>query len=110
VVVVIEGGSKELAHDLAVHIAFAKPQYLRRDEVPADLVEEERHTLLTITKAEGKPEPAWPKIVEGRLNGWYKERVLLEQPFVREEKQTVAQLAESGGAEIVCYAQLFIGG
>jgi elongation factor Ts len=110
VVVVIEGGSKELAHDLAVHIAFAKPQYLRRDEVPADLVEEERHTLLTITKAEGKPEPAWPKIVEGRLNGWYKERVLLEQPFVRDEKQTVAQLAESGGAEIVRYAQLFIGG
>jgi elongation factor Ts len=110
VVVVIQGGSKELAHDLAVHIAFAKPQYLRRDEVPADLVEEERRTLLTITKAEGKPEPAWPKIVEGRLNGWYKERVLLEQPFVREEKQTVAQLAESGGAEIVRYAQLFIGG
>jgi elongation factor Ts len=110
VVVVLQGGSKELAHDIAVHVAFAKPQYLRREDVPADAVEEERQTLLNITKAEGKPEAAWPKIVEGRLNGWYKERVLLEQPFVRDEKQTVAQLADSGGAQIVSYAQLFIGG
>ena len=60
--------------------------------------------------AEGKPEPAWPKIVEGRLNGWYKERVLLDQAFVRDDKMTVAQLAESGGATIVRFAQLFIGG
>src|SRR5690606_27676849 len=110
VVVVLEGGTKELAHDIAVHIAFAKPQYLTRDEVPEEVVAEERETLLKITKAEGKPEAAWPKIVEGRLNGWYKERVLLDQPFVRDDKQTVAQLAESGGAKIVRYAQLFIGG
>jgi elongation factor Ts len=110
VVVVLQGGSKELAHDIAVHIAFAKPQYLTRDEVPEDLVAEERQTLLGITKAEGKPEAAWPKIVEGRLTGWYKERVLLDQPFVRDDKQTVAQLAASGGATIVRFAQLFIGG
>ena len=110
VVVVLQGGSKELAHDIAVHIAFAKPQYLTRDEVPEDEVEEERRTLLKITQAEGKPEPAWPKIVEGRLNGWYKERVLLDQAFVRDDKMTVAQLAESGGATIVRFAQLFIGG
>jgi len=110
VVVVLQGGSKDLAHDIAVHVAFAKPQYLRREDVPADAVEEERRTLLDITKAEGKPEAAWPKIVEGRLNGWYKERVLLEQPFVRDEKQTVAQLADAGEAQIVSYAQLFIGG
>ena len=110
VVVVLQGGSKELAHDIAVHVAFAKPQYLHRDEVPADVVDTERQMLLDITRAEGKPEPAWPKIVEGRLNGWYKERVLLEQPFVRDEKQSVAQLADAGGAEIVRFAQLFIGG
>ncbi|HEX5946056.1 MAG TPA: translation elongation factor Ts [Acidimicrobiales bacterium] len=110
VVVVMQGGSKDLAHDVAVHIAFAKPQYLTRDEVPADVVDEERETLLKITKAEGKPEAAWPKIVEGRLNGWYKERVLVDQAFVRDDKQTVAQLAESGGASIVRFAQLFIGG
>ena len=110
VVVVLQGGSKELAHDVAVHVAFAKPQYLTRDEVPEEVVAEERETLLNITRAEGKPEAAWPKIVEGRLNGWYKERVLLDQPFVRDDKQTVAQLAESGGATIVRHAQLFIGG
>ena len=110
VVVVLRGGSKELAHDIAVHVAFAKPQYLTRDEVPAEAVEDERQTLLNITKAEGKPEAAWPKIVEGRLNGWYKERVLLEQPFVRDEKQTIAQVAAGGDAEIVRYAQAFIGG
>lgn len=110
VVVVLQGGTKELAHDIAVHIAFAKPQYLTRDEVPEEVVAEERETLLNITKAEGKPEAAWPKIVEGRLNGWYKERVLVDQPFVRDDKQTVAQLAASGGAEIVRFAQLYIGG
>jgi elongation factor Ts len=110
VVVVLRGGTEELAHDIAVHVAFAKPQYLARDEVPADAIEDERQTLLNITKAEGKPEAAWPKIIEGRLNGWYKERVLLEQPFVRDEKQTIAQVAAGGEAEIVRYAQLFIGG
>jgi elongation factor Ts len=110
VVVVLQGGTPELAHDIAVHIAFAKPQYLSRDQVPAAIVDEERETLLNITKAEGKPEAAWPKIVEGRLGGWYKERVLLEQPFVRDEKQTIAQLAAAGEAEIVRFAQSFIGG
>ncbi|MGH9228067.1 MAG: translation elongation factor Ts [Acidimicrobiales bacterium] len=110
VVVVVRGGTEELAHDVAVHIAFFKPQYLSRDEVPAEAVEDERQTLLGITKAEGKPEAAWPKIIEGRLNGWYKVLVLLEQPFVRDEKQTIAQVAAGGEAEIVRYAQLFIGG
>ncbi|HEX6567657.1 MAG TPA: translation elongation factor Ts [Acidimicrobiales bacterium] len=110
VVVVLQGGSAELAHDIAVHVAFAKPQYLDRGEVPDDVVAEERATLLNITKAEGKPEAAWPKIVEGRLNGWYKERVLLDQAFVRDDKQTVAQLAASSGATIVRFAQLYIGG
>jgi elongation factor Ts len=107
VLVEVAGGSRELAHDLAVHIAFAKPPYLTRDEVPSEDVEKEREALLDITKAEGKPEQAWPKIVEGRLNGWYRERVLLEQNFVRDEKQTIEKLL--GGAEIVRFAQVFIG-
>lgn len=109
VVVVLQGGTPDLAHDIAVHIAFAKPQYLTRDEVPEDVVAEERETLLNITKAEGKPEAAWPKIVEGRLTGWYKQHVLLDQAFVRDDKLTVAQLADSGEATIVRFAQLFIG-
>lgn len=107
VLVELAGGTKELAHDIAVHIAFAKPPYLSRDEVPAEDVDKERAALLEITKAEGKPEQAWPKIVDGRLNGWYKERVLLEQGFVRDEKQTVEKLL--GDAAVVRFAQVYIG-
>jgi elongation factor Ts len=107
VLIELEGGTKELAHDIAVHVAFAKPPYLTRDEVPADAVEKERQALLDITKAEGKPEQAWPKIVEGRLNAWYKDQVLLEQGFVRDEKQSISQLL--GDAKLVRFAQVFIG-
>ena len=107
VLVELADGSKALAHDIAVHIAFTKPPYLSRDEVPAADVDKERDALLEITKAEGKPEQAWPKIVEGRLNGWFKERVLLEQAFVRDEKKTIEQLLD--GARIVRFAQVYIG-
>jgi elongation factor Ts len=107
VLVELQGGTKEMAHDLAVHIAFAKPSYLNRDEVPADDVERERQALLDITKAEGKPEQAWPKIVDGRLNAWYKDQVLLEQGFVRDDKKTITELL--GGATLVRFAQVFIG-
>lgn len=109
VVVALSGGSKELAHDIAIHVAFTKPEYLRRDDVPADVVDEERATLRKISQAEGKPEAALDKIVEGRLEGWFKERVLLDQPFVRDEKQTIAQLAASNDAEVVGFAQVYIG-
>lgn len=110
VLVVLGGGTDELAHDVAVHVAFAKPEFQAREDVPADLIDEERETLLKVTKAEGKPEQAWPKIVEGRLTGWYKERVLLDQPYVRDEKQSVAQLLAANDATLVRYGQLFIGG
>jgi elongation factor Ts len=107
VLVELQGGTKEIAHDLAVHIAFSKPAYLNRDEVPAEDVERERQALLDITKAEGKPEAAWPKIVEGRINGWYKEQVLLEQQFVRDEKKSITDLL--AGATLVRFAQVYIG-
>ncbi|HET6665613.1 MAG TPA: translation elongation factor Ts [Acidimicrobiales bacterium] len=103
----VAGGSQELAHDIAIHIAFTKPQYLSRDEVPAEAVAEERETLTTITRNEGKPEAALEKIVEGKLNGWYQERVLLEQKFVRDEKQTITQLL--GGASVVRFGLIVIG-
>ncbi len=107
VAVVLSGGDQELAHDIAVHIAFAKPQVISRDEVPAAEVDAERATIESISRNEGKPDAALPKIVEGRLNGWFKERVLLEQPYARDEKQTIAQLLN--GAEIVAYAQVLVG-
>jgi elongation factor Ts len=107
VAVVIEGGSEELAHDVAVHIAFTKPTYLRRDEVPEADVVAERATVAEISRNEGKPEAALEKIVEGRMNGWFKERVLLDQAYVRDEKQTIAGML--GSARIVSFAQVVIG-
>ncbi len=89
VLIEAEGVNEELLHEIAMHIAFAKPTYLSREEVPEAEVEKERAALLEITKGEGKPEQAWPKIVEGRLNSWLGERVLLEQG-VFGEKETVA--------------------
>lgn len=107
VIVELEGGSAQLAHDIAVHIAFTKPSYLSRDEVPEAAVAAERVVLEGITRAEGKPEAALDKIVEGRLTGWFKEQVLLEQAYVKDDKQTVAQLL--GSASIARFAQVAIG-
>ena len=107
VIVEISGGTVELAHDIAVHIAFTRPGFLSRDEVPADEVAKERETLEGITRAEGKPEAALEKIVEGRLTGWFKERVLLEQSYVKDEKQTVGQLL--GDAQVVQFVVVAIG-
>ncbi|HEX2851042.1 MAG TPA: translation elongation factor Ts [Acidimicrobiales bacterium] len=110
VVVVIDGGDQELAHDIAVHIAFAKPSVLRRDDVPAERVAEEREAFLKETQNEGKPEAAWEKIVDGKLNGWFKRApggALLEQPYAKDDKKSVQQVL--GGASVVTFAQLLIG-
>ena len=107
VAVVLKGGNEEVAHDIAVHIAFAKPSYLNREDVPANEVDAERATVTEISLNEGKPEAALPKIIEGRLNGWFKERVLNEQAYVKDEKQSVAQFL--GSASITAYAQVVIG-
>jgi elongation factor Ts len=107
VAVVLDGGTDELAHDIAVHIAFTKPTYLSRDEVPEADVAAERATLTEITRNEGKPEAAMEKIVDGRMTGWFKERVLLDQAYVRDEKQTIEGML--GSARIVAFAQVVIG-
>ncbi|MFI5036448.1 MAG: translation elongation factor Ts [Acidimicrobiales bacterium] len=107
VAVVARDASAEVAHDVAVHIAFAKPLYLTREEAPADEVAAERATVEEISRNEGKPEAALPKIIEGRLNGWFKERVLLEQPYAKDDKQTIAQFL--GAATIVAFALVVVG-
>lgn len=89
-----DGRAREVAHQLALHIASAAPGWVRRDDVPADVVESERQVLETLTRNEGKPEQAIPKIVEGRLNGFFSENVLLEQKFVREPKSSVGAYVE----------------
>ncbi len=107
VLVEISGGTIELAHDIAVHIAFARPKYLSRDDVPADVIDKERTTLEAISRNEGKPEASLPKIVEGRMNGFFKDVCLLEQPYAKDDKQSVTQFI--GKASIVKFAQVEIG-
>lgn len=107
VIVVLDGGDQDLAHEIAVSAAFSKPRYLRRDEVPEADAAVERDTLEGITRAEGKPEQAIEKIVEGRLNAWYKNQVLLEQAYAKDDKQTITQLL--GDARIAEFAQVYIG-
>src|SRR5215213_1590721 len=110
VLVLLRNGTPEVAHDVAVHVAFARPSVLTRDEVPESEVAEQRALLESQTRNEGKPERALPKIVEGKLGGWFKRvpgGVLLEQPYARDDKVTVA--AHLGGAEVVRFAQVEIG-
>ncbi len=107
VLVEVAGGTTDLAHDVAVHIAFARPQYLSRDDVPADVLEAERETLTTITRNEGKPEAALEKIVEGRVQGFFKDVALLDQPYAKDDKLSVSQFL--GSATIISFAQVEIG-
>lgn len=90
-----EGVDADLLHEIALHVAFAKPSYLVREEVPADEVEKERAALLEITKNEGKPEAAWDKIVDGRVNAWFADQVLVEQGMFG-EKEKVSDKLGSG--------------
>ncbi|CAN5736764.1 translation elongation factor Ts [soil metagenome] len=107
VLVVVQDGDASLAHDVAVHIAFARPRFLAREDVPADVVAAERQTLEAITRNEGKPEQAVAKIVDGRLGGFFKTVALLDQPYAKDDKRTVGQVL--GPAKVVDFAQVEIG-
>ena len=102
----VQGADADAVREIALHIAFAKPDALTRDEIDAELVDKARASFEELTRKEGKPEQAVPKIVEGRLNSWYGERVLPEQG-VFGEKETVQQ--RLGDAHIVRFAQAVIG-
>ncbi len=102
----VEGSDMETAHEIALHIAFAKPSAMSRDEIDPALAETARSGFEELTIKEGKPEQAVPKIVEGRLGSWYAERVLPEQGMFG-DKETVQQ--RLGGARIVRFAQAVIG-
>ena len=107
VMVELVGGDRPLAHDIALHIASNRPEWISRDEVPAERVESERKVLENLTRNEGKPEQAIPKIVEGRLNGFFAENCLLEQKYVKDPKQTIKQLL--GEATVTRFAQVEVG-
>jgi len=109
VLVQLDSSNEEVAKDLAQQVAAMRPQYTTRDEVPADLVEKERRIFEQITRDEGKPEAAVPKIVEGRLGGFYRDVVLTEQAFVKDNKQSIAQVLKAAGVGVKGFARFQVG-
>lgn len=105
VLVEMENGNTELAKDVCMQIAAARPEYLDRDSVPADRVAHEMEILKAQAVNEGKPEAVAEKIVQGRINKFYGEICLVEQDFVKDPDQTVGKLVESKGAKIVRFAR-----
>jgi elongation factor Ts len=99
----------EVARDVAMHIAAYSPSYLVREEVPEDVVANERRVAEETAKGEGKPEGALPKIVEGRLNGFFKENTLVDQAFAKDPKTTVGKVIENTGGEIQAFARFRVG-
>jgi elongation factor Ts len=109
VLVQLDKPSDDVARDLAQQIAAMRPQYVTRDEVPADVTEKERRIAEQITREEGKPEQAISKIVDGRVGAFYKDVVLVEQAFVKEPKQTVAQVLKADGVTVRGFARFQVG-
>lgn len=103
-------GSEDTARAIGMQIAAMRPEYLVREEVPEDVVANERRIAEATAREEGKPEGALPRIVEGRVNGFFKERVLLEQASVQDSKKTVKAYATENGATIDGFVRLEIGG
>lgn len=109
VVVAYTGDDAETARSIAQHISFADPQYLTRDEVPADAVENERRIVEQISRDEGKPEAALPKIVEGRVGAFFKQVALLEQDYARDNKLVVQNVLKDAGLSITGFARFKVG-
>jgi elongation factor Ts len=109
VVVAYTGTDGETARSIAQHISFAAPDFLTRDEVPADKVENERRIVEEISRQEGKPEAILPKIVEGRLGAFYKQVVLSEQDYAKDNSQTVAKVAQAAGITVTGFARFKVG-
>jgi len=108
-VVLATDGPADVARDVAMHIAAMHPTYVTRDEVPAEVVENERRLADETARNEGKPEAALPKIVEGRLNGFFKETVLVDQPFAKDAKKTVGAVLTEAGIAPVAFARFRVG-
>jgi elongation factor Ts len=103
------GSGTEAAHAVALQIAALKAKYLTRDDVPEDVVAHERRIAEETSRAEGKPEQALPKIVEGRLGGFFKDVVLLDQPSVSDSKKTVKALLDEAGVTVTRFVRFEVG-
>src|SRR6476469_4058481 len=102
-------GDADAARGAAKQVAAMRPQYLTRDEVPAEIVEHERQIAEATSREEGKPEQAIAKITEGRLNGFFKDVVLLEQPSVTENKKSVKAVLDEAGTTLTRFARIEVG-
>ena len=109
VLIATDAAGASVAHDVAVHIAALSPAYLSREDVPADVVEKEERVATETTIAEGKPEKAVPKIVEGRMNGFYKSVVLLEQGYARDPKLSVGEVVKQAGGTVTGFVRIRVG-
>jgi len=109
VLVQLEAENAELARDLAQQVAAMRPSYVSRDDVPAEVLDKERRIAEQVTRDEGKPEKAIPKIVEDRLNSFFKNVVLLEQPYVKDHKMAVKQLLAESGVTVRGFVRFRIG-
>jgi elongation factor Ts len=109
VLVQLDKENAEAAKDVAQHIAAFAPTYLSRADVPAEVVENERRLAEETSREEGKPEAALPKIVEGRVNGFFKENVVLEQAFAKDPKKTVQKVLEEAGVSLLAFARFRVG-
>jgi elongation factor Ts len=109
VLVAYSGSDAATAHDVAVHIAAFSPTALSRDEIDTEVVATERRIAEETARNEGKPEAALAKIVEGRVNGFFKENVLLEQDFAKDNKLSVAKVLENAGITVSAFARMRVG-
>ncbi|HWC82209.1 MAG TPA: translation elongation factor Ts [Pseudonocardiaceae bacterium] len=109
VLVEYTGDNEDAARAAAMQIAALRPKYVTRDEVPADIVANERRIAEETAREEGKPEQALPKIIEGRVNGFFKDVVLLEQPSVTESKKTVQKVLDEAGVTVSRFARFEVG-
>lgn len=109
VFVVTDAAGKSVAHDIAMHVAAYMPAYLDRDSVPADVLDKERATLEMITLEEGKPANIVPKIVEGRLNAFFKDNCLVDQAFARDPSKSVGQVLKEAGAKVTNFVRVHVG-
>ena len=109
VLVATSGGDDVVAKDVAMHVAAFSPSVLDRSEIAAETVENERRLAEATAREEGKPEAALPKIIEGRVNGYFKDNVLLEQPFAKDQKKSVAKVLEEAGASAKGFVRFRVG-
>jgi len=109
VLVAFTGDDVDAARGAAMQVAAMRPQYVSRDEIPADVVENERRIAEATAREEGKPEAALPKITEGRVTGFYKQVVLLDQPSVQDQKKTVKQVLADAGVTLTRFARFEVG-